>query len=71
MLLGFVGVPLCLVGSAVLSDTASGLFSIVLGIAAFGAFVAALLMVRVVSAARIADGYAWIRVGRPFLDSIP
>jgi hypothetical protein len=71
ILLGWIGVPLLLVGSVAFADTASGLVSIILGIAAFGALVAGLLMVRVVSAARIADGYAWIRVGRPFLDSIP
>jgi hypothetical protein len=71
ILMGWVGVPLALIGSVALAEVAHGALSIVLVIAAFGLLVAALLMVRVVSAARIADGYAWIRVGRPFLESIP
>ena len=71
IILGWVGVPLLLALAVALADSSSGLFSAILSFAAFGVLVAALLMVRIVTAARIADGYAWIRVGRPFLDSIP
>jgi hypothetical protein len=39
-------------------------------LAGVGVLITAVLMVRNVTAARIQDGQAWLKVGQPFLDSI-
>ena len=69
ILLGWLGVPACLVGAAALADSSLPAM-IALLIVAFGSTVGGLLMVRVVRASRIQDGLAWLKVGRPFLDSL-
>ncbi len=69
IILGAVGTPLLFVGGIGVIDRVP-ILSLVLMVAAFGLLVASLLMARVVTAARIQDGFAWIKVGKPFLDSI-
>src|SRR4051812_35333996 len=69
ILLGWLGVPACIVAGALLVDPAPALGTL-LFFAAFGLLVASLILVRLVSASRIQDGFAWIKVGRPFLDSL-
>jgi hypothetical protein len=69
ILIGVVGVPLgfLVMGAAVES---SPIF-IVLGLLVMlGSLVAAVLMVQLVSAKRIDERQAWLKVGRPFLDSL-
>jgi hypothetical protein len=69
ILLGWLGVPACIIGGLVLIDSAPTL-AIVLFFVAFGLLVTSLVMIRLVTASRIQDGFAWLKVGRPFLDSI-
>jgi hypothetical protein len=69
ILLGWIGVPLLLGGGMVVMDQVP-LLGPILMLSAFGVLITALLMVRNVTAARIQDGQAWLKVGRPFLDSI-
>jgi hypothetical protein len=69
ILLGWLGVPACIAAGALLIDLAPALATM-LFIVSFGLLVTSLVMVRLVSASRIQDGTAWIKVGRPFLDSL-
>jgi len=69
ILLGWLGVPACFIAGIALTDRAPVL-TMVLIVVALGLLVTSLLMVKLVSASRIRDGWAWIKVGRPFLDSI-
>ena len=69
ILLGWIGVPLLFVAAMALLDRAPLLGSVLL-FAAVGVMITSLLMVRNVTAARIQDGQAWLKVGAPFLDSI-
>jgi hypothetical protein len=69
ILLGWIGVPVLLVAAMVMMDQVPVLGPILL-LAAVGVLVTALLMIRNVTAARIEGGQAWLKVGRPFLDSI-
>ncbi len=67
---GWVGVPLCFVACIALIERVPAL-ALVLMIGTLVLLVVSLIMARVVQAARIQDGFAWIKVGKPFLDSIP
>jgi hypothetical protein len=69
ILLGWIGVPLLFIAATVLMDQAPFLGPILM-LAGVGVLITALLMVRNVTAARIQDGQAWLKVGQPFLDSI-
>ena len=69
ILLGWLGVPACIAGGVLLIDAAPALATMLLCLS-FVLLVISLILVRLVSAARIQDGTAWIKVGRPFLDSL-
>jgi len=69
ILLGWIGVPVCLVGGVVLADIAPELM--LLGwLAGFGCLIAAVLMVRLIQPRRIDETTAWLKVGKPFLESL-
>jgi hypothetical protein len=70
ILIGWLGGVGCLVAGIALIETSPALM-LVLVVAAFAAMIGGLLMARTVQPARIRDGWAWIKVGRPFLDSLP
>ena len=69
ILLGWIGVPLCFIGGALLSGVAPEwpLVGMVTGLILL---IVAVVMVKLVTAARIDDRNAWLKVGKPFLDSI-
>jgi hypothetical protein len=70
IIVGWLGAPLCFVAGIAVIDRVP-ILSVVLIVASLGLIVASLLMARIVVAARIQDNFAWIKVGKPFLDSIP
>lgn len=67
---GALGAPLCFIAGMLLVDRVPALTLVLIALA-FGLLVFSLLRARVVTASRIQDGFAWIKVGQPFLDSIP
>ncbi len=69
IILGALGAPLCFVAGIVVVDRLPAMTLVLIAVA-FGLLVASLLMARVVTAARIQDNFAWIKVGKPFLESI-
>src|SRR5882724_5694698 len=62
ILLGWLGVPACIVGGALLIDSTPVLATLLFFVA-FGLLVTSLILVRLVTASRIQDGSAWIKVG--------
>jgi hypothetical protein len=70
ILAGWVGVPLLFIGGVFLADT-HPLFFLVGILLSFSLMIATLWLARVVSPARIDTMTAWLKVGRPFLDSLP
>lgn len=69
LLIGWLGAPLGLILAVALVEQSPALIG--LGLLVFlGALVAAILMVQLVTAKRIDERQAWLKVGRPFLDSI-
>jgi hypothetical protein len=68
-LLGWLGFAACLVGIFMVIDRAPAVIFVFL-IGMIGFPVAGILMTQVVKAKRIDDQFAWLKVGRPFLDSI-
>jgi len=69
ILLGWLGVPACIIGGLLLVDSAP-VPAMILFCVSLGVLIASLVMIRLVTASRIQDGFAWLKVGRPFLDSI-
>jgi len=69
ILLGWLGVPACFVGAIMLAETAPELMLLGM-LVAFGLMIGAILMTQIVTVRRIDSGQAWLKVGRPFLDSL-
>lgn len=70
IILGWLGSPLCFIGGIAVVDRLPALTLVLIALALV-LMVVSLRMARLVTAARIQDGSAWIKVGKPFLDSIP
>lgn len=68
ILIGWVGSLACLLGTFVFISRAP-LISVILLLGFFVSMVAGLVLVNVVAARRIDKSQAWLRVGRPFLES--
>ena len=71
ILLGWLGSVVCFgaLFATVASNTNSAIPYLLLIFGFVGSLVGGILLARVVSAHRIDKRYAWLRVGRPFLDS--
>lgn len=70
IIIGAVGAPLCFIAGMLLVDRLPALALVLIALS-IAALVFSIVRARVVTARRIQDGFAWIRVGQPFLDSIP
>ncbi len=69
ILIGWVGFFACFVGIFLVADRAPALiFLFIIGMIA--AAVAGVVMTQVVAAKRIDNQFAWLKVGRPFLESL-
>lgn len=69
ILLGWIGVPLSFVGGVVLADFMPELM-LLSWLVAFACLIAAVLMVQLVQPRRIDETTAWLKVGKPFLESL-
>jgi hypothetical protein len=70
IIIGAVGAPLGFIAGMLVVDRLPALTLALIAVS-FGLLVFSLVKVRVVTPARIQDGFAWVKVGQPFLDSIP
>ena len=69
ILVGWVGAPLPVFGGIALSDV-DPLYLLTGVVLSFSLMVTTVLMARVVTPARIDETTAWLKVGRPFLESL-
>jgi hypothetical protein len=70
ILIGWLGVPAAFIGSVMLAETSPELMLIGMLSSFVLMFVAIFLVASIVSVRRIDSGQAWLKVGRPFLDSL-